>query len=147
MVHFHTAYSWMDNLFKLFGKINFSDDKVIPWNVLSWTESLCFKVFFCAPHSRISTCIHPYFQCFAVKDGSRGRNLSTHVLLPLCRTQQMLCAGLQQMDVLSSEDMCFSYGPFYSLCLFSLYFNRYTNKEIIHAVQFFTLKRWKCHEK
>lgn len=50
-------------------------------------------------------------------------------------------AELQQIDVLSSEDTCFSYGPFYSLCLFSLYFNRYTNKEIIHAVQLFTSKR------
>lgn len=96
--------------------------------------------FACHP-AKLVPCIHPCFPC------SCGRNWSTHVLHPLCWAQQMLCAEVQQMDVLSSEDTCFSYGPFYSLCLFSLYFNRYTNKEIIRAVQLFASKRRKMSRK
>lgn len=72
-------------------------------------EHGCFVLncsFACHP-AELAPCIHPAcFPCFAVKSSSCGRNWSTHVLLCLCWTQQMLCGELQQMDLLSSDDTC-----------------------------------------
>lgn len=61
------------------------------------------------------------YSCLCVK------NWSTHVLLHHCWTQQMVYAELQQMGLLFSDDTL-SYGASYSLCLVSLYLNRYINK-------------------